>query len=227
MVILTQKQANELIGFVEEKLAAKACNHKLTFTMQWAKENKIDLDDFEDLMVEQGCGCDCELVLNLYDEGDLELEENERNGDDKNPFKVPSIFVEDPEKLYTKALFTSEDLDYNKYTRPNELLIPAPYGYTPKKKMPKTDWFFISVLSEMPNRLGFVKTIEPITAAAFSEKIKNANIECLKGFSPRAAAYYFSRIEKLEPGNGMWCDFQERTGIGGFVADLKMHKAVR
>lgn len=227
MTVLTEQQANDLIAFVEDKLTAKSCNHQLTFAMQWAKENKIDLEDFENLMVEQGCGCDCEVVLNLPDDGDLELEEKERSADDKNPFKVPTLFVEDLTKLYNKALFTSDDLDYNKYTNPNELLIPAPYGYKPKKKMPKRDWFFISAISELPNGLGFVKPIEPISAIEFSEKIKNSNIECLKDFSPRAAAFYLSKIEPQQMGNGMWCDFLERTGIGGFSVDLKINKAVR
>ncbi|WP_298137560.1 DUF2695 domain-containing protein [Flavobacterium sp.] len=228
MILLTEQQANDLITFVEDKLTTKSCNHKLTFAMQWAKKNKIDLEDFEDLMLEQGCGCDCEVVLNLPDEGDLELEEEkEKNEDNINPFKIPAIFVEDLSKLYDKALFTSDDLDYNIHTSPNEILIPAPYGYKPKKKMPRGDWFFISSISEMPNGLGFVKQIEPISAIEFSKKIRNSNIECLKDFSPRAASYYFSRIELQQIGNGMWCHFLERTGIGGFSADLKINKAVR
>lgn len=227
MALLREQQANGLVEFLEEKLATKACNHKLTFAIEWAKTNKIDLEDFEDLMIENGCGCDCEVLLNLPEEGDIGFEEKERKEDNSNPFKVPTIFVEDTSKLFNKALFSSEDLDYNKYTNPNELLIPAPYGYKPKKKMPKSDWFFISTISEMPNGLGFVKQIEPISALEFSKKVRNSNIECLKDFSPRDASYYLSRIESQQIGNGMWCDFLERTGIGGFSVDLKINKAVR
>ena len=227
MLLLTEHQANALTEFVAEKLTTNACNHKLTFALQWAKNNKFDLIDFEDLMMEHGCGCDCEVLLNLPEEGEIEFEEKERNGDDKNPFKVPALFVEDTTKLYDKALFSSADLDYNRYTNPNQLLVPAPYGYKPKKKMSKSDWFFISTLTEMPNGLGFVKQIDPISAIEFSKRIRNSNIECLKDFSPRAASYYFSRIELQQIGNGMWCHFLERTGIGGFSVDLKINKAVR
>lgn len=227
MILLREQQANDLVEFLEEKLAIKSCNHKLTFAIEWAKTNEIDLEDFEDLMIENGCGCDCEVLLNLPENGDIEFEGKERKEDNSNPFKVPTIFIEDTSKLFNKALFSSEDLDYNKYTNPNELLIPAPYGYKPKKKMPKSDWFFISTISEMPNGLGFVKQIEPISALEFSKKIRNLNIECLKDFSPRAASYYFSRIESQQIDNGMWCDFLERTGIGGFSVDLKINKAVR
>lgn len=227
MIVLTQKQANDLIEFVEEKVATASCKHHLNFALQWAKANNIDEDDFLDAMVEQGCGCDCEILLNLPENGAIEIEEKHKKEDDVNPFKIPTVFVENTERTYTKAVFTSEDLEYNKYTQPNELLIPAPYGYKPKKKIAKSDWFFISTVSELPNVLGFVKEIDPITASDFAHQIRNTKSEPLKNFSTRAAAYYLSRIDSLPIGNGAWCDFLERTGIGGFSVDLKINKVVR
>lgn len=227
MVILTENQAHMLMQFIAEKLANTSCNNKLKFAKQWAMTHNVDQDDFEDAMIEHGCGCDCEILLNLPEEGVIEIDEIVRMTDEVNPFKIPSLFIEDTLRTYTKALFTSEDLDYNRYTKPNELLIPAPYGHKPKKKIAKNDWFFLSTKSELPNIIGFVKEIEPVTAIEFAKQVRATEISCLHKFSPRAAAYFLSRIDLIPVGSGAWCHFLERTGIGGFSADLKINKVVR
>lgn len=225
-MILTQQQANSLIDYVENALATSPCSHQLHFASEWGKQNGLDWEDLEDLLHEHGCGCDCEVVLNLPDDGDLEVESTTLP-QGENPFWISSFFKADLNKVYTKALFTSEDMDYNKYTAPGELLIPAPSNATPKKKVRKGDWFFVSVQSELPNQLGFVHSIPPTTAAEFAARVRAYNLPTLAHFDTTVAAFYLERISQIEEGKGMFCFYLERNGVGGPSVELKMVKAVR
>src|SRR5690606_32791905 len=134
---------------------------------------------------------------------DLELETENKEIDLKNPFKMPQNFQPTENKVYTKALFSSSEYDHNNYTKNGELLIPAPFGFKPKKRVRKSMNFFNGTESELPSEIGIVKEIEPTNGKEFAKKIRDSKLESFIKFSERDAEYYFSRIEKIDIGKPM------------------------
>ncbi len=226
MTILTENQVTELCGFIGNRIEKIGCDHSLKYTFEWAEKNGIDKSDLIDVLESNGGFCDCEVIFNSPEGCDLELESNNKKMDFKNPFKIPLSFQQTENKVYTKALFSSSEYDHNNYTKNGELLIPAPFGFKPKKRIRKSVHFFNGTESELPTEIGIVKEIEPINGKEFAKKIRDLKLNSLSRFSERDAEYYFSRIEKIAIGKPMGTHFMERTGIGGTKVELKVHKVI-
>ncbi|MBC8769595.1 DUF2695 domain-containing protein [Arenibacter sp. BSSL-BM3] len=226
MTLLTENQVTELCLFIENRIEKNGCDHSLKNTFEWAEKNGINKADLIDVLKLNGGFCDCEVTFNLPEDCDLELESENKEMDFKNPFKIPLNFQQTENKVYTKALFSSSEYDHNNYTKNGELLIPAPFGFKPKKRVRKSMHFFNGTESEMPTEIGIVKEIEPINGKEFAKKIRDLKLDSLSRFSERDAEYYFSRIEKIDIGKPMGTHFMERTGIGGTKVELKVHKVI-
>ncbi|REE25462.1 uncharacterized protein DUF2695 [Winogradskyella pacifica] len=226
MTILTENQVTELCVFIENRIEKIGCDHSLKYTFEWAEKNGIDKSDLIDVLETNGGFCDCEVTFNLPEDYDLKLESENKEMDFKNPFKIPLNFQQTVNRIYTKALFSSSEYDHNNYTKNGELLIPAPFGFKPKKRVRKSMHFFNGTESELPSEIGIVKEIEPINGKQFAKMVRDLKLESFKKFSERDAEYYFSRIEKIEIGKPMGTHFMERTGIDGTKIDLKIHKVI-
>ena len=162
MTILTEKQVTELCVFIENRIENIGCDHSLKNTFEWAEKNGINKDDLIDVLESNGGFCDCEVTYNLPEDCDLEIESDDKKSDLKNPFKTSLNYQQSENKNYTKALFSSLEYEHNNYTRDGELLIPAPYGFKPKKRVRKSMHFFNGTETELPTEIGIVKAIEPI-----------------------------------------------------------------
>ena len=226
MIVLTENQVNELCVFIENQIEKNGCDHSLKNSFEWAEKNGINQADLIDVLESNGGFCDCEVAMNLPEDCDLELEPENKEKDLKNPFKIPFSFQQSENGIYTKAIFSSSEYDYNNYTKNGELLIPAPFGFKPKKRVRKSMHFFNGTESELPSEIGIVKEIEPINGKEFSKKVRDLKLESFAKFSERDAEYYFSRIKKIEIGKPMGTHFMERTGIGGTKIELKIHKVI-
>jgi len=226
MVILKEKQVNELCIFIESKIKNTGCDHSLKNTFKWAEKNGINKDDLIDVLESHGGFCDCEVTMNLPEDCDLEIEEKNEEFDLKNPFKIPLNLEYVEDKIFNKAIFSSDEYERNNYTKDEELLIPAPFGFKAKKRVRKSVHFFNSINSELPTEIGFVKEIEPINARDFAKKIRNSKLTSFLKFTERDAAFYLSRIEKVDIGKPMGTYFMEKTGIGGVKIELKIHKVI-
>ncbi len=226
MTVLTKNQVTELCIFIENRIAKNGCDHSLKNTFEWAEKNGINKADLIDVLESNGGFCDCEVTMNLPENCDLELEIQNKAIDFKNPFKIPLNFKQTENKVYKKALFSSSEYDHNNYTKNGELLIPAPFGFKPKKRVQKNIHFFNGTESELPTEIGIVKEIEPTNGKKFAKKIRDLKLEAFAKFSERDAEYYFSRIEKIDIGKPMGTHFMERTGIGGTKIELKIHKVI-
>jgi hypothetical protein len=226
MTVLKENQVNELCEFIEKRILKSGCDHSLKNTLEWAEINKVNVDDLIDILESNGGFCDCEVTMNLPEDCDLDLEENNHEIDLKNLFKIPLNFQQIENKIYTKAIIANSEFVNNNYAKDGELLIPAPFGFIPKKRMKKSVHFFIGTESELPSEIGIVRDIEPITAKQFAKNIRNLKIDSLNKFSERDAEYYFSRIESIELGKPMGTYFMERTGIGGTKIEMKIHKVI-
>ncbi|GGF22396.1 hypothetical protein GCM10011518_34510 [Flavobacterium limi] len=227
MTVLTENQVTELCIFIENQIEKNGCDHSLKNTFEWAERNEINKADLIDVLECNGGFCDCEVIMNLPENCSLEIESGNNEPDYKNPFKTPLNFQQTEHKVYTKALFSSSEYNNNNsYTKNGELLIPAPFGFKPKKRVRKSVHFFNGTESELPSEIGIVKEIIPTNGKEFAKKIRDFKLESLSKFSERDAEYYLSRIEKIEIGKPMGTYFMEITGIGGTKIDLKIHKVI-
>ncbi len=226
MIVLTENKINELCIFIESKAENIGCDHSLKFTFEWAERNGVNKDDLIDVLELNGGFCDCEVTMNLPEDGDLEIEVENKQIDSKNPFKTPVNFEQVENKMYHKALFSSATYDRNNYTKDGELLLPAPYGFKTKKRTRKSMHFFNGTESELPTEVGFVKEIKPINGKEFAKKVRDLKLKSLTHFSERDADYYLSRIDKVAIGKTIATHFMERTGIGGTTIELRIHKII-
>lgn len=71
--ILSDAEAEELYCYLESHLEATPCDHTLRFTEQWLKEH-IPEDKVCNVVAdleEMGGYCDCEVLMNCYEEYDI------------------------------------------------------------------------------------------------------------------------------------------------------------
>ena len=71
--ILTKENVQVLFEYLEEQLDNSGCDHTLRHTEQWLKDN-ISPAVLESVMTEitdMGGYCDCEVLLNCYEEYDI------------------------------------------------------------------------------------------------------------------------------------------------------------
>jgi len=226
MIVLAQNQADNLVNYVESNLNKKACDHSYKHSLKWAKKNKINKNDFIDVLEENGCFCDCEVIMNLPEECDIKLEQSNTIEDNLNHFKIPETFELNPEQTYTKAVFSTKKNKQNNYTKDNELLIPAPYGVKTKKRVRRSVHFFIGLKTEMPTELGILREISPIKPKEFSKKVKDSGFKLAENFNERAAGFYLSRLQNVEVGKPIGTHFMEGNGLGGKDFELRIHKVI-
>ncbi len=70
--ILNETKAEELFEHLENQLETAPCDGTLRHTEQWLKENfKEKQDEIIEEIKEMGGYCDCEVVLNCYEEYDI------------------------------------------------------------------------------------------------------------------------------------------------------------
>src|SRR6516225_9010987 len=89
MVSLTRRQVEDLCSFVENRIAADACDHTHRFSRAWAESTAVDWDDLLDLLEGHGSYCDCEVVTNLPEEIALTTKVTEPTAADGDPWRLP------------------------------------------------------------------------------------------------------------------------------------------
>ena len=66
---IEKPQLELLIGWLDDEVLNKGCNHDLTLTKQWLQANNCPVHPTLMALLAQGGGCDCEVVLNVESEG--------------------------------------------------------------------------------------------------------------------------------------------------------------
>ena len=54
-----------LFDFLDEQLAENECQHRFTLTQSFLNANHVDAASVLDWMLENGAGCDCEVLYNI------------------------------------------------------------------------------------------------------------------------------------------------------------------
>lgn len=55
----------KLFDFLDEKSEVYGCQHDFTLTKSFLEENDCDVNAVLDWLVENGAGCDCEVLFNI------------------------------------------------------------------------------------------------------------------------------------------------------------------
>lgn len=72
--LLSKDEVEKLFIYLESQLEQNPCQHTRMHTKQWLKNNQPQ-DKIEDIlneMEEMGGYCDCEVLLNCYEDYDIE-----------------------------------------------------------------------------------------------------------------------------------------------------------
>ena len=72
--ILSEENVQKLFEYLEEQLEACGCDHTLRSTEQWLKDN-LSTELHKNVIAEindMGGYCDCEVLLNCYEDYDIE-----------------------------------------------------------------------------------------------------------------------------------------------------------
>ena len=72
--ILSEENVQQLFAYLEDQLDTLGCDHTLCSTEKWLKDN-ISAELYEKVIEEindMGGYCDCEVLLNCYEDYDIE-----------------------------------------------------------------------------------------------------------------------------------------------------------
>lgn len=58
---------HDLFDYLDERLSEEYCNHNLEMTEEFLKQRNIPIQEVEDWLIENGSGCDCEVLANVED----------------------------------------------------------------------------------------------------------------------------------------------------------------
>ena len=70
--LLTRDDVESLFGFLEASLKSHGCDNSLKHTKQWLSDNHKNEEDIINELREMGGFCDCEVLLNCYEDYDLD-----------------------------------------------------------------------------------------------------------------------------------------------------------
>lgn len=215
-----------LRAFVDGQVVRHGCDHTHRFTRQWAERESVDWDDLLDVLEHNGGFCDCEVVLNLPEDMDLDLEPNIPAPSDGNRWRIPLSFEASAADSFDKMLVCDANLGRNTYAEPGEILVPAPKGAKPRKRVRRLVHFFIGCSSGLPAEIGVVAPCEATSAEAFAKRVMESGLEDFKGFTQREAAFLLSRLSSLAPGTPVGTHFMETSGVVGKHEELRVHKVM-
>ncbi|MFH2047417.1 MAG: DUF2695 domain-containing protein [Pseudomonadota bacterium] len=221
------EQLQSLVNELESRLEQSGCNHTLRFAMEWASNHHINKDDLLDVLEANGGHCDCEVTFNVVTDQDIVLEENWDCKLSDNPWRVPSSFqVREPEKAYSLFLVSRQNEKANCYAKDGELLLPAPKGAKPRKRIRRSVHFFLGLDSRDPNEIAFVEPREPLSAAKLAKTARDTGLPEYANFSDREAHFVLSKLERMKPGTPMGTHFMTVKDIGGPREELRVHKVI-
>jgi hypothetical protein len=224
--ILDAVHVESLIAFVDRHVRRDGCDHTHRFSVEWASQVSIDWHDLLDILEANGGFCDCEVVLNLPDDADLESPPTPKAADRGNPWLLPPAFQSEPSAVFTKVIVCQAGLGRNTYATDGELLVPAPRGAKSRRRVRKSVNFFIGCQSGLPSEVGVIQECAAISAQDFARNVAGAGFEELVAFTFREAGFVLSRTAPLQSSMAVGTDFAERVGIASRHVELTVHKVI-
>src|SRR5262245_4120523 len=135
---LDAARVEHLISFVDRQVRTGGCDHTLRFTEEWARQESVDWDDLLDILEANGGFCDCEVVLNLPEDEDLQSPPASTPAEPTNPWLLPPAYQCEPSAVFTKVIVCQDDLGATTCAAEGELLVPAPKGAKARRRVRKS-----------------------------------------------------------------------------------------
>ena len=226
-VVLTREQVSHLLEHLDQQLACGSCDHTRRLTLAWARKMSIDAADLVDALDDSGGFCDCEVLMNV-EPADLILTAPDVPTPPDNPWCLPPAFqVPAADHVFTKILKAVRREQANCYSADGNLLVPAPKGAKPRKRVRKSIGFFVGLADGLPCELGFVASCEAVTAPQFAKQVRDSGLPEFSAFKEREAAFVLSCLVTHQPETPIATHFMEVTGLSAKKPDqLRIHKVV-
>jgi hypothetical protein len=215
-----------LVTYVDRRVSSNGCDHTHRFTQEWASLEAIDWHELLDILELNGGHCDCEVVLNLPQGITLECPSELHTAKLKNAWLIPPAFECDPSAVFTKLIVCQSGLGRNTHANDGEVLVPAPKGASPRRRVRKSVNFFIGCQSGLPSEVGIVHDCSEISALDFSRKVAGSGFEELAGFTFREAGFVLSRIAPVQPTKPVATHFTDQIGIASRHEELRVHRVI-
>jgi Protein of unknown function (DUF2695) len=222
---LDASRVEHLISFVDRHVRSEGCNHTHRFTEEWARQESVNWHDLLDILEANGGYCDCEVVLNLPQDTDLQSPPAAKP-EWTNSWLLPPAFECEVSAVFTKMIVCQEGLGRNNYATEGELLVPAPKGAKARRRVRKSVNFFIGCQSGRPAEVGVVRACAEISAGDFARKVAMSGFEELAAFTFREAAFVLSRIASVEPGKPIATHFADQIDIASRHEELRVHRVI-
>ena len=223
---LDASRVESLIAFVDRHVRSDGCDHTHRFTEEWGRLESVDWHDLLDILEANDGYCDCEVVLNLPGKTDLQSPPMSKLAGRTNAWLLPPAFECEPSDVFTKVIVCQAGLGRNTYTTDGELLVPAPKGTKPRRRVRKSVNFFIGCESGLPTEVGVVRESGEISAQDFARKVSESGFEELAAFTFREAAFVLSRIASVQPDKPVATHFADQIGIASRHEESRVHRVI-
>jgi hypothetical protein len=223
---LDRLRIQKLRTFVDDRVRRRGCDHSHRFARAWAKHAAIDWDDLLDILEVQGAFCDCEVVLNMPEGVDLQTPAATLPAAPANPWLIPPGFECDPARKFQKVIVCQTQLARKTYASDGEILVPAPKGAKPRRRMRKSVNFFVGCRSGMPTEVGVVHECGEITSPEFAGQVAESGIEELARFGVSEAAFVLSKVALVPASKPVGTYFADRVGIASRHEELTVHRVL-
>lgn len=223
---LDASRVESLIAFVDRHVRRGGCDHTHRFTEEGARQQSIDWHDLLDILEANGGFCDCEVVLNLPDETNLQSPPMPKPAERTNAWLLPPTFQCESSAVFTKVIVCHAGLGRNTHAADGELLVPAPKGVKARRRVRNSVNFFVGCQSGLPTEIGVVRECAEISAHDFARKVSASGFDELLAFSFREACFVLSRIASVESGKPVATHFADQIGIAARHEELRVHRVI-
>jgi hypothetical protein len=225
-ITLDASRVRRLISFVDRRVRRDGCDHTHRFTEEWARAESVDWHDLLDILEANGGYCDCEVVLNLPDNTDIQYPTLPEPADPQNPWLLPPAFACERSAVFTRMIVCQAGLGRDTHAADGEWLVPAPKGATARRRVRRSVNFFVGCQSGLPTEVGVIQECEGISALDFAHKVAGSGFEELAAFTFREAGFVLSQIAPLQPSTAVGTDFADRVGIASRHVELTVHRVI-
>jgi len=223
---LSRHQVEALCSFVDSRITIDDCDHTHRFTREWAATAGVDWDDLLDLLEEYGGYCDCEVVMNLPEDGDRTTKAIKAPVANGDLWRLPKASNRLLSQGYSRWIVCDAKVGRNTHATHGELLVPAPFGAKARKRTRKSVNFFIGCESGLPAEVGIVAECAPLCPETFAHRIRTAGVAELQSFGALEAAFTLSAVADLPAGVPVGTHYLELSGAAGKGELLRVHKVI-
>ena len=195
---------------------------------EWGVARGLDPAHIEYVWEQFGADEGQNFIGLCHDVSSITLDLHSKSQDSKNQWMIPESYADqDPNRQYAKFLVSRPDSIVCKqiYTTDGELLIPAPYGISPKKVIQHGWHFMFGVESTMPAICGEIESRKQMNGNQFLELVESAACsDSVQGIGIREICFFLDRIAKMPVGKLGGVRHRDVSGVSNTRTELAISK---